>query len=96
MILKVQSPVAGARVAQNAPQGDASSKFSEFLKRSEIGGLHEQLSSFQKGVLNGQLFSPQELLKFQIQAGQFGLRVELISRVAESASATIRKFQQQG
>ena len=96
MISKVHSAGAGNFVAEKISGVTPSKKFSEWLERAEMGGLHEQLSSLQKSVLNGKLFSPQELLKFQIQAGQFGLRVELISRVAESASATIRKFQQQG
>lgn len=40
--------------------------------------------------------SPQELIVYQVRAGQFGLRVELLSKLAESAMSSIRKFQNPG
>jgi hypothetical protein len=37
--------------------------------------------------------SAQELILYQIKAQQFGLRVELVSKVAESAGNTFKKLQ---
>ncbi len=39
---------------------------------------------------------PAELLQYQLRAGQFGIQVELVSKVGESLSGSLRKLQQQG
>lgn len=41
----------------------------------------------------GNNFSPKELLLLQVKASSYHLRVELVSKAAESLLATVRKFQ---
>lgn len=53
----------------------------------------EQLSA---QLVAGKEIGSRDLLLYQIRAGQFGARVELVSRVAESMSASLRKLQNQG
>ena len=55
--------------------------------------LYPQLVKLQADLMRGKSFNPRELLGYQIMAGQFNLRVEMLSKVAESASAAIKKFQ---
>lgn len=64
-------------------------------KRTDLwsNSLHKELVNFQQMVQSGKHLSPQQLLVYQIKAGQFGIRVELISKVAESVNATTRRFQ---
>ena len=64
-------------------------------KGSAGADLHQELMAIQSKVLKGAALTPQELISFQIKANQFGVRVELISKVAESAMATTRKLQNQ-
>ncbi|MCB0321604.1 MAG: hypothetical protein KDD60_11820 [Bdellovibrionales bacterium] len=47
-------------------------------------------------LTRGESLSPGELIQYQVRAGEFGVRVELVSKVAESLSASLRKLQQQG
>ena len=55
-----------------------------------------ELVTLQEKIIGAKQLSSQELLYYQIRASQFGMRVELLSKVGESALATVRKFQQQG
>jgi hypothetical protein len=55
--------------------------------------LYPQLVKLQADIMRGKNFSPRELLGYQIMAGQFNLRVEMLCKVAESASAAVKKFQ---
>jgi hypothetical protein len=41
----------------------------------------------------GQSLSPRELIALQIHAGEVGIRVELVSRVVESALGAVRRLQ---
>jgi hypothetical protein len=72
--------------------------FNEVLKGvssgNDIISLQKDLKTFTEGVVSGKSFSPRDLIIYQIKAGQFGLGVELVSKVAESASATIKKLEQ--
>lgn len=86
---------------KNIPNPTEVSKesFSGVLNRvSEQSGdlktLQKDLKSFTEGIIQGKAYSPRELLFYQIKASQFGLGVELISKVGESASATLRKLEQ--
>jgi hypothetical protein len=55
---------------------------------------HKALGDFRQRVTRGAHFTNQELLSFQIRAGEFGLRVELISKLADSLVGTAKKFEQ--
>ncbi len=56
----------------------------------ELQTLKSQLS------VQGSELSPADLLQYQITAQRFGLRIELLSKLAESLNASSRKIQQQG
>ena len=57
------------------------------------GDLHLELERMRERLLTARSFTPQELLAWQIRAGQFGLRVELISKVAEGIMGAARRLQ---
>ena len=48
------------------------------------------LRNLQNKILHSQLISPKDLILYQIKSSQFGLGIELVSKVAESVSASIR------
>lgn len=54
------------------------------------------MKEISQAASSGKTFSPKELLMFQIKANEFGVHVELVSKVSESANASMRKLQQQG
>jgi len=56
--------------------------------------LYQSVVDFEKAVAGGKAISPKELLVFQIRASQFGVHVELLSKVAESGLSTVRRLQQ--
>lgn len=56
--------------------------------------LQQDLQKLQMDLASGRKLSSSELLLYQIKVGQFGIRVELLSKVAESLLGTVRKFQQ--
>ena len=73
-----------------------SRKFQDVLNQRAGGAgidLYPQMVKLQSDMMTGKKFSPQELLAYQILVGQFSLRVEMLSKAAESASAAIKKFQ---
>ena len=57
-------------------------------------GLHQELTKVGQAIAGGRDLSARELLLYQVRAGQLGLRVELVSKVAESGLQTVRKLQQ--
>lgn len=64
------------------------------FKSSEIGsGFNNRLTEIQKRALSGATFTPRDLILLQMQMGRFNMQVELVSKVAESATATLRKIQ---
>lgn len=56
--------------------------------------LHRDINTLKADLMAGRKIAPAELLLYQIKVGQFGLRVELLSKVAEGFLSTVRKFQQ--
>lgn len=55
--------------------------------------FHKELVKLQQDLASGKKIPPRDLLLYQIKAGQFHLRVELISKSAETVLAAVRKFQ---
>ena len=55
--------------------------------------VYTGLVRMQERILGGEYIKPNELIVYQIKAGEFNLRVELASKVAESVMTTFRKFQ---
>ena len=73
-------------------------KFSEVLDKIRVQGaggtdLFKDISTMQQRIVQGGNVTPRELILYQITAGQFNLRVELVSKVAESVMVSLRKFQ---
>lgn len=52
-----------------------------------------EIQKMSKELLTKKDPTPQELILYQIKAQQFGLRVELVSKIAESAAGTFKKLQ---
>ncbi|NDC38453.1 MAG: hypothetical protein EBZ48_10425, partial [Proteobacteria bacterium] len=52
-----------------------------------------ELRKLEQAVLSGKKFSPEELLTFQLKATDAHLRVEMLSKVAESAISTAKRLQ---
>lgn len=71
-------------------------QFSDLMEklRGGSGDAHAELVGFRDKILSGKQFSHQELLYFQVRAGELGMKVELCSKLAESLSSTLKKFQQ--
>lgn len=64
-------------------------------KNTILSGLdaHADLQTLQTQILSGKEFSPAELLRYQIVVSKFNLNVELVSKLAESLLASVRKLQ---
>ncbi len=52
-----------------------------------------ELKSLKEKLLGGAEIPPKELLLYQIRASEYGLKVELVSKVGESLSASLKKLQ---
>jgi hypothetical protein len=57
------------------------------------GDSFDQLRAFQQAVLSGKRMSPEQLLVFQVKATDAHMRVELLSKIAESAISTAKRLQ---
>ena len=90
------SQVAGIAHSQSI-RSDAAPKLSFKDVAKEIAksrDLHQELVSLQEGILSGRKFTPQELLLYQIKASEFGMEVEMISKLGETLTSTLRRFEQ--
>jgi hypothetical protein len=56
----------------------------------------EAMQKLSHEITNGTKLSSQELLLYQMRVGEYGMQVELVSKVAESMNASLRKLQNQG
>ena len=52
-----------------------------------------QLRNLEHIAMSGGKLTPAQLITYQIKAGDFGLRVQLVSKVAESAVSTLKRLQ---
>lgn len=72
--------------------------FSEILQQkfdSVVGAKQfDEVRRFEHIIKDSGELKPRELIMYQVQASQFGLRVELLSRVGESLLNMAKKFQQ--
>jgi hypothetical protein len=57
--------------------------------------LHNELAHIRGRALEGKSVDARELLLYQVKAGEFNVRVELLSKVADSFLSTIKKLQAQ-
>ncbi len=71
-------------------------KFDSLMDKLRVkgGDLHAEMVQFRDKIVQGKEFNHQELLYYQVRAGEFGMKVELYSKLAESLSSTLKRFQQ--
>lgn len=91
----------GSAIAGTAPSGEKSA-FREWLAQPEnrdrfsrlidVRG-HRELESIQRKIMSSARIDSRELLLFQVRVSQFAMRVELLSKVGESANSTVKRFQ---
>ena len=55
--------------------------------------IFQELRVLQQRLLGAGAFEPRELLRYQIKAGMLHTQVELLSRLAESGLAAVRRLQ---
>ncbi|RMG40370.1 MAG: hypothetical protein D6719_11050 [Candidatus Dadabacteria bacterium] len=89
IINKAGTPHKPAASAAGQSTG-AGKSFSRILEQISTNLTSPRLNF---NISNTNKLTPVRLLKYQMLVGEFHLRVELLSKVAESAAATIRKFQ---
>jgi len=91
-----------AALPQSSPQQDTAVSPSggrgfkdvvQKLENKQAPDMHKEIINLQKGLMEGREFSARELLVYQIKASQYHMRVELVTKLAESALATTKKFQ---
>lgn len=85
--------------APAAPSTELRGKFegllNELHSRDILGTRqHQELTVMQEKLSSATQLSPRELLFYQMRVGEFGLRVEMISKMSESAITTVKKLQQ--
>ena len=56
---------------------------------------HRELAAFQQQAAAGKQIDAKDLLLYQIKAGEFNLRVEMFSKIADSFLGTVKKLQSQ-
>lgn len=93
------SEVAQSRMAQSttkvAPvEAKPKVSFESILKGLGQENLHSELVKFSQAIQSGKNLTTKELLYYQVRAGQFGMQVELVSKVGESVTSTVRKLEQ--
>lgn len=67
--------------------------FKEVLENQKSNDMFADIQKTQKTLIEGKEISGKDLILYQIKVGQFSMRVELISKMAESAMGTVKKFQ---
>lgn len=92
---KISAVTAAAPEIKPLPVEVKGKSFQEI--KEALGGkdLFSEIRTLQQNLLNGKGLTARELIFYQIKAGQFNLRVELFSKVAEGLVSTIKKFQNQ-
>ena len=92
--IKFQSsaPVQGILILPTRSHGVDFKQLKDSL-RSSGDGLYSDIQRLQQQVMSGKSLSSQELITYQIKAHQFGLQVELVSKVAESAVSSLKRLQ---
>jgi hypothetical protein len=104
VILDPAAGVTAARDSSGAPnvgKGGFSQALHEARQMLERhldngGALFDGLQALEKKIDSRSVFDARELLRFQIQAQNLGLHVELASKVADSGLAAVRRLQSGG
>lgn len=63
-------------------------------KPAPLNQVINDMTKLEQALMQGKQFSSRELLLYQMKVGQFGIQVELLSKVGESALSTVKKFEQ--
>lgn len=62
-------------------------------QKHSFESIYQQIRAYEDRIQSGQRLSFQDLLNYQVKAARFGLCTELVSKVAESFSSTVKKLQ---
>ena len=98
----VNSVLSGAQLpVQSLTEKPVGPSFAEVMKKAVSGssgardfdGTLAELARTKELILSGKSLGLNEIIRYQIQAGDVGLRVELLSKLADSLIATSRKLQ---
>lgn len=84
--------------ASRTPAGGGGRRFHELLvdsrRQAGAGGdFHTELQGLYQRIERGRMPGTQELLLYQIRAGEFHLKVELAAKAAETLLSAARRFQ---
>lgn len=96
--MKTVAPINSPEIRVSAPQLSVQQETIPKVSFKEVlgtvgGGFHAELNHLQKNLISGAKVAPEKLLLYQIKVGQFGMRVELVSKIAESMLSTVRRLQ---
>ena len=83
------------KTTEIAPKKTPKLSFEGVLKESKNSDPYTELLKLREGLAAGKTFTPHELLRYQITASNFGLRVELVSKLADGLLTTVKKLQSQ-
>lgn len=86
------SPIAGGRSFQQTLQQIKKVDNIQTTKQPFIDS-YDKLLHFREAILSGKNFNPQQLISYQILASEIGVKVELLSKIAEGVMSTARKLQ---
>jgi hypothetical protein len=93
----INTPISPSAVSPNPPK-DFQEAMRECKGFSCLDGvlgqsLHEDLVKMQAQVLKGGSMPARDLLLYQVRVGELNLRIELMSKLADSLLTTCRKLQ---
>ena len=103
-VVKIKSTKIGAKfniTSESKISSKSNKKFSDVVKKIDLNkpqqikptSFSSLMSNLQTKIKKGVKIKPSEMLVYQIQAGEMNLKVELVSKVVDAASATLKKLQ---
>lgn len=88
----------GAGRAQKSPDfGQVLSQIQQDIGPAKVSAdPFAAMRELTQRIESGTRISSKELLLYQIRAGEYGMRVELVSKLADSANSSLKRLQNQG
>lgn len=86
-------PAQGSKAGVSFQQVLEKTKAADNVPQVKSGDAFAEIQAMQKSIMSAKELSGKDLILYQIKAGQFNLRVEMLSKVAEGVVGTFRKFQ---
>lgn len=92
--MKIAAAKASTAIAPIHATGTPSTRTYESVSQQIERAMKSSVTQEVEQILKSPNPAPKDLLRAQVKISEFHLKVEFLSRAAESALATIRKFQQ--